>query len=126
MACGVIGWRQDSWGARTRERAGSRQSVFKLFAFGCDIVRVQDGRNDANASSPGRQNLIERMEIDAADGEPWSYYVLRGPTNIFGSHRFGRGLGAGGIDRADGKVIGFGGDGASSLRWRVGAQTDDR
>ena len=72
----------------------------------------------------GGKHVVERLQIDAADGKPRHGGVRRRPADIVERHGFGGGLGAGGVNRADGNVIRTGVERALRLRGRVGAQTN--
>src|SRR6185369_11079990 len=69
------------------------------------------------------QHSIEIFQVDTADGEPRNLHIRGSPFDVVEGDGFGGWLGAGGVNRADGDVIGTRGDGAFRLRRGVSAQT---
>ena len=93
----------------------SGQMVSK-FATGCgDIIGIENGGNDADALRAGGKDLVNVIEIDAADGEPGDGYICGRPADVLEGNRCGARFCAGGINRADGDVIGARGDRFASL-----------
>ena len=93
----------------------SGQMVFK-FATGCgDIIGIENGGNDADPLRTGSEHFVNVTEIDAADGEPGDSHICGCPADVIEGNRCGAWFCTGGINRADGDVIGARGDGFAGL-----------
>src|SRR6516162_400247 len=70
-----------------------RQPTFESPARGGYVMRVQDGRNYANAPGTGGDDLVHIAQIDATNREPGNAHIRRGPPHIIERHglrgRFG-------------------------------------
>src|SRR2546430_2785660 len=80
--------------------------------------------NDANPAGAGRENVVEILQVNAANGEPRNFQVGRGPTDIIQCDRSGRRLGCGGVHWPDGDILSAGREGPMSLGRSVRAQAD--
>ena len=68
--------------------------------------------------------MIEVLEVDAADGEPGEGDMGGGPADVVQSNGCGGGFGGGGVDGADGDVIGLGLEGALGFPGVMGAEAE--
>ena len=95
------------WGAYT---GGQRRGIvggalFEGLASLADIRRVENGRNDTDASGACSQHVIEIPQIDSANRKPRDAHVRGSPPHVIGRDRFGRWFGGGCIDWANRNIV---------------------
>src|SRR6185437_4587152 len=100
------------------------QSLSEVTARSCDIGCIQDCGDNADALRAGGKDIVNILQVDAADREPGDFYIFSGPTHVIERYRLGRWLCAGGENRADGCVIRASLDSSPGLSGRVRAQAD--
>ena len=94
---------------------GSGQEVFKFATDSSNAVGIENRGNDTDALSASGKDFVNVTKIDAADGEPGDGHVCGRPADVIKGDRFGSGLGASGVNGADGDVIGSCRDGIVGL-----------
>src|SRR5438477_9031637 len=100
------------------------QAVFEVLTSFGDVGCIQNRRDHADSPGASSQHGIEIFQVDTADGEPRNLHIRGRPLDVVKRDGFGGWLGAGGVNRTDGDVIGTRGDGAFRLRRGVSAQTN--
>src|SRR5439155_13845617 len=100
-----------------------KRAVLKVLTSFGDVGGIQNRRDHAHSPGPGSQHGIEILQVDTADGEPRNFHVRGRPLDVVERDWFGSWLGGGGVNGADGDVIGTRGDGAFRLHRAVRTQT---
>src|SRR6185369_15995687 len=104
-----------AWLAFRVSKLRRKQSGFEVPTRFADIVGFQDCRDHADSPGASGQHGVEVFQIDTPDGEPRDSHIRGRPSDIIECDGFGGRLCAGGVNRADGNVIGTRGDGAFRL-----------
>src|SRR2546428_342897 len=89
-----------------------------------EVIRIQDGRHDADAAGARSDDAPQGFHIDFPHGETGDAHVSGSPTHIAERHRADRGLSGRRVNRTDGDVIRSRKQGAVGLLRRMSAQAD--
>jgi len=90
-----------------------------------NVRSIENGGDGADSGGSGGEDLVEVIQVYAADGKPGDGNVGGGPANVVECDGLSGGFRAGGEDGTDGDVVRAGGDGALGLGGGVGAEADE-
>src|SRR6266446_5260026 len=88
------------------------------------IRSIQDGRNNTDSLCSSLQNVVQILEVNPADGEPWYFYIGGSPADVLQRDGFRIRFGAGGINRTNGNVSCTRRHRPLGLFRRMGTETD--